>query len=156
MCYYSPSRIVGIAQRRGHTVSALVNFIRHRMKVLEINQAKVAAIAEISESSLSYILTKKPKKEGDQVRPEPDTIKGLAKAIEVHPSVLTFLLGYPTEPIPDIDERLYELARQLLGAPWLAERIGDFLRLPRSEFDELMRYLDFHRPSPPDADQSNP
>lgn len=144
MCYYSLRRS-DIAVWRGSAMSALVNFIRYQMKVLHKNQATVASIAEISESSLSYILNKKPKKDGDQVRPEPATLKGIAKALEVHPSVLTALLGYPTEPIPNVDERLYELARQLMGAPWVADRLGDLLLLPQAEFEELITWLEFQK-----------
>lgn len=144
MCYYSLRRS-DIAVWKGSAMSALVNFIRYRMKLLHKNQATVASIAGIRESSLSYILTKKPKKAGNQVRPEPDTIKGIAKAIEVHPSVLTSLLGYPTEPIPGVDERLYEIARQLIGAPWVADRMADLLALPQGEFEDLIEWLEFQK-----------
>jgi transcriptional regulator with XRE-family HTH domain len=120
-------------------VSALTNFIRHRIKELDKSQAEVAALAGIRESSLSYILSK------TDPRPTPRVIKGLGRALEVHPSVLTSLMGYPVEPIPDVDDRLYEFARQLLGAPWLADRLTDLLRLPQDEFDDLMEWLDFQK-----------
>lgn len=155
MCYYSPSRIAATFYRRGRAMSALVNFIKYRMEQLGKIPAQVADDGELSRSALSYILTEK-KKSGKPVRPEPETIRKLAKGLEVHPSVLTSAMGYSVEPIPGIDERLYEIARRLLVAPWVAERIDDFMQLPRSEFDELMRYLDFHRPPPPNADQSKP
>lgn len=148
MCYYSPSRIDHIAHKRGRAVSLLVNYIRDRMDKLGKVQAQVADDGDLKRQVLSNIMTKE-EKGGKPVRPGPDTIKKLAVGLEVHPSLLTFLLGYPTDPIPDIDERLYELARQLLAAPWLAERIEDFLRLPRHDFDDLMRFLDFQNPSPP-------
>ncbi len=155
MCYYSPSRIARIAQQGDRAMSALVNFINYQMGMLGKIPAQVADDGGLSRSALSYILTKEAKG-GKPPLPEPETIKKLAKGLEVHPSNLTSSMGYPTDPIPDIDERLYALALQLLGAPWLAERIDDFLRLPRGEFDELMRYLDFHRPFPPGDDQSTP
>lgn len=150
MCYYSLNDMAN-SMGRG-AMSKLTDFLEHRRKWLKMRPAEVADKAEISRSSYSYIIKKG--KTGE-VRPEPDTIRALAKALEVPPPLLTALMGYPTEPITDIDERLYELARQLLGAPWLADRISDFLRLPRSEFDELMRYLDYRLPHP-DADQSKP
>lgn len=121
-------------------MSALVNFIRYRMDVLKKNQVEVATEAEIGEPALSYILTRKK-----EVRPKPDTIRGLAKALEVHPSVLTALLGYPTEPIPNVDERLYEIARQLTGAPWVADRMDQLLSLPQTEFEELITWLEFQK-----------
>lgn len=155
MCYYSPSRIARIARQGDRAMSALVNFINDRMGKLGKIPAQVADDGGLSRSALSYILTKE-KKGGSPPMPVPETIKKLAKGLEVHPAILTSSMGYPTDPIPDIDERLYVLALQLLAAPWLAERIDDFLRLPRSEFDELMRYLDYHHPSPPDDDQSTP
>lgn len=120
-------------------MSALANFIRHRMAVLNKSQADIVHAAKIGQPALSNILTKK------NVRPVPRTIKGLAKALEVEAPLLTSLLGYPTEPIADVDERLYEVARQLLGAPWLADRVDDLIALPREEFDELMDFLDHKR-----------
>jgi transcriptional regulator with XRE-family HTH domain len=156
MCYYSPGRSLIRRQQRGGFVSALVNFINERMKRLGKNQAQIAAAAGLQPGAISYILTKEAKG-GKPVRPEPETIRKLAIGLEVHPSLLTFLMGYPTEPVKDIDDRLYEMAMRLLGAPWLADRIDDFLRLPRSEFDELMKFHDFHHPSPDRNDAaSNP
>ncbi len=142
MWYHSINRTGRRGQSRRSAVSALADFIRYRMDVLGKNQSEIAADAGIGEPALSYILTKKR-----EVRPTPDTIRGLAKALDVKPALLTSLLGYPVEPIPDIDERLYEIARQLLAAPWVADRIDDLLRVPRDEFDELMRYLSFRRGS---------
>lgn len=139
MWYYSLGQRKNIADRRGGAVSALINFIRYRMKELNKNQTVIADEAGIRESSLSYLLKKK------DPHPRPKTIKGLAKALEVKASLLTSLLGYPTEPIPDIDERLYEIARRLLGAPWVVDRMDDLMRLPRDEFDDLMEWLDFQK-----------
>lgn len=151
MCYYSPS---GITTSRGRIVSALVNLIKQRMADLKKTSAEVADDGELSRAVLSNIMTKEAKG-GRPVRPEPETIRKLAVGLDVHPSVLTAALGYPVEPIPDIDERLYELATRLLAAPWLADRIDDFLKLPRKDFDELMEHLDFRRRRQ-NADRSNP
>jgi transcriptional regulator with XRE-family HTH domain len=152
MWYHSINRTPKSGKSKGGVVSALTDFIRYRMDVLKKNQSEVAADAGIGEPALSYIMTKKK-----EVRPTPDTIKGLAKAREVRPALLTSLLGYPVEPIPDIDERLYEIARQLLVAPWVADRIDDLLKVPRGEFDELMRYLEFRRNPPGESgNQSTP
>jgi transcriptional regulator with XRE-family HTH domain len=143
MCYYSPSRIVGLAHRRGRAMSALVNYINHRMKELKKIPAQVADDGGLSRSALSYIL--KQKMSGKSVRPEPDTIKKIAKGLEVHPSLLTSLMGYSVEPIPGVDERLYEIARQLLGAPWVADRLNDFVSLPQDEFEDLINWLEFQK-----------
>jgi transcriptional regulator with XRE-family HTH domain len=156
MCYYSLSRIGNIADQGGRAVSALVNFIHEQMARLGKGQSQISDAAGLRRGVLSNILTKE-KKGGKPVRPEPETIRKLAIGLEVHPSLLTFLMGYPTEPIPDIDERLYEMAQRLLAAPWLADRIDDFLKLPRSEFEQLMKFHDFHHPSPDRNDAaSNP
>lgn len=121
-------------------MTALADFIRYRMEKLKKNQAEIAAAAGIGEPALSYIMTRKK-----PVRSAPDTIKGLAKALEVHPAVLTTILGYPTEPIPGVDERLYEIARQLLTAPWVADRLSDLLALPQAEFEDLITWLEFQK-----------
>lgn len=160
MCYYSPSRTAHIAQQRGQPVSPLVNFIQHRMKQLGKSQSQIADDSDVSRGVLSNIMTKEAKG-GKPVRPEPETIRKLAVGLEVHPSLLTSLLGYPTDPIPGIDEPVYELAKRIIGAPWLADRIDDFLDLPRSEFDELMNHLDYRRSRRSalphrNGDQSNP
>jgi transcriptional regulator with XRE-family HTH domain len=136
-------------------VSELVNFIKYQMDRLGKKPAQVADDGELSRSALSYILNEK-KKSGKPVRPEPETIIKIAKGLEIHPAILVAAMGYPVEPIPGIDERLYEIARRLLVAPWVADRLDDFMQLPRSEFDELMTYLDFRRPPPPNADRSTP
>lgn len=151
MCYYSLSRTIG----RSGAVSALVNFINEQMRRLGKTQSQIADASGLRRGVLSNILTKE-ERGGKPVRPEPDTIKKLAVGLEVHPALLTSLLGYPTDPIPGIDERIYELAKRLTGAPWLVDRLDDFLKLPRDEFDELMRYLDYRRHPPQDGDRSNP
>jgi transcriptional regulator with XRE-family HTH domain len=121
-------------------MSALVNFIKYRMEKLKKIPSQVADDGGLSRSALSYVL--KEKKSGKPVRPEPDTIKKIAKGLEVHPSILVSAMGYPTDPIPGVDERLYEIASRLLAAPWLADRIDDLLAVPRDEFDDLMDILD--------------
>lgn len=155
MCYYSLSRIAHKGHVKGVVVSALVNFINDRMRQLGRSQSQISDAAGLRRGVLSNILTKE-EKGGKPVRPEPETIRKLAVGLEVHPALLTALMGYPTEPMPDIDERVYALAQQLLGAPWLAERIPDFFKLPRDEFDELMRYLEYRRHPPQNGDRSIP
>lgn len=142
MCYYLLYEIR--TGQKGRIVSALVDFINLRMGQLKKTPSEVADDGGLSRAVLSNIMTKEAKG-GKPVRPEPDTIKKLAVGLDVHPSILTAALGYPTEPIQGIDERLYELSVRLLAAPWLAERIDDFLRLPKSDFDELMSHLEFRR-----------
>src|ERR1044072_9187728 len=116
MCYYSLNRT---HEMEYCAMSALTDFLEHRRKSLRLLPSELADRAEISRSAYSYIITKG--KTGE-VRPAPETIPALAGALEVPPALLTSLMGYPTEPITDIDERLYEIAKQLLGAAWLAER----------------------------------
>ena len=125
-------------------MSALVNYIRHRMGQLGKLQSQVADDGGLKRQVLSNIMTKEAKG-GKPVRPEPDTIKKIAKGLDVHPSILVAAMGYPTDPIAGVDERLYEVASRLLAAPWLVDRIDDLLAVPRDEFDDLMDILDQKR-----------
>lgn len=147
MWYHATNRR---ALDRDNGVSRLANFLRERMAARGWNQGQLAAKAEIRESTLSNILNK------EGVIPRPDTVKALAKALEIDPPFLTALLDYPIDSSSNPNSRYVRLARELEASPWLAERIDDLLHLSPEEFRELMDYLDFRRRRRRGGDQSNP
>lgn len=130
-------------RRKGSAVSALSDYIKYRMKVLGKQQNEVAADAGITESTLSNILNPNKKKKSATV-PRPETIKGLAKALDIEGALLTALLGYPIGPTENAD-RYDEIAHRLSGVPWLADRLPDLMDLPEEHFQELMKLVDFRR-----------
>ncbi len=134
----------GVERAKESAVSALANYIRSRMKLLERNQTDIAGRAGITESTLSNILNSKKKKDGSSTIPRPETIKGLARALETEGALLTSLLGYPVGPVGDSD-RYEEISRRLPGVPWLADRLSDLMELSEDEFHELMEWIDFRR-----------
>lgn len=102
-------------------------------------QNELAHAAGIRTSTLSYILNK------EDANPRPDTIKKLARAMNVDGVVLTALLGYPVQASDQPDNEYELLARELRAFPWLVRRIHDFFLLPETEFLEAMDYLDYRR-----------
>lgn len=126
-------------RRKERAVSALADYIKYRMRILGKQQNEIAAAAGITESTLSNILNPKKK-----TTPRPETIKGLAKALDTEGALLTSLLGYPIGPTGDAG-RYDEIADRLPGVPWLADRLPDLMDLSEEHFQELMKQVDFRR-----------
>lgn len=160
MWYYSIREEGNGLQLRSGAVSRLVEYIKHRMEELKRLPSEVADKGELKRQSFSHILNKeendaKKGKQSKPVRPEPETIRKIAKGLDVEPALLTALMDYPTEPIEGIDPRYYEIAQRLEGAPWLANRMEDLLSLPRTEFEEVMNHLDYRLDQRRKARQNN-
>lgn len=114
----------------------LGNFLRDELERRGWTQAELSRASGVGTSGLSSIVSGKTR------LPEPETIRAIARALDIEGARLTALLGYPVD-VGAYADRYIEINQRLDGAPWLVERLPDLLRLTADQFREAIAYLDF-------------
>jgi transcriptional regulator with XRE-family HTH domain len=116
------------------------NFLRRRMRLVDVEQKDLTDTFSISKGTVSRWLN------GNiGAAPQMPTFVAFSAALQTPLVQLLEQAGYPIEWPTEPSDRHLRLARKLDAYPWLVERLDDLMRLSDDEFQELMEYVEFRR-----------
>ena len=118
----------------------LANFLKRRMKLVNVGQKDLTDKFSISKGTVSRWL-----RGNIGASPKLPTFVAFSEALQTPLGQLLEQAGYPIDQPTEPSDRHLHLARKLDAYPWLAERLDDLMRVSDVEFRELMEYVEFRR-----------